>query len=255
MDISVIVPTYNEEKYIKKTLKSIVNQKTDLAYELIVSDCSSDDRTVKIANRYADKIMKDDKKGAAHARNKGASIAKGKILIFIDADTIISPDYLESVWHKFNNDPSLAGISFAFKFSKQTPSLIFTEEIINDYFIMKSELGWTTLPGCNTCVLKDKFKKIGGYNNSLLEDAELSRRLLLIGKTEYSSVKKVITSSRRLEQMGLLGILRYFFELNLVENNINLNDNNFKPPLKALNRIKNKILQKAIKNKDYKCIR
>ncbi len=221
MDISVIVPTYNEEKYIKKTLKAIVNQKTKLNYELIVSDCKSADRTVKIAKRYADKIIINDKKSVAYTRNKGASPAKGKILVFIDADTEIYSDYLESAWHRFKNDPSLIGLSYSFKFSKQTPSLIFAEEITNDYLRMKSSLGRATLPGFNTCVLKDKFDKIGGYKNFLLEDTELSRELLLIGKIEYLSDVKVVTSSRKLERMGLLGTLRYYFELNLIENNIN----------------------------------
>lgn len=255
MDISIIVPAYNEEKYIGKSLRSIRNQKTKLKYELIVSDSKSMDGTLKIAKKYADKIIISGRKGVAHSRNCGALSAKGEILIFIDADTEISPDYLDSVWHKFQNDSSLAGLSYAFKFSKRTPSLLFAEEITNDYLIMKSELGWATLPGFNTCILKDKFKKIGGYKNFLLEDAEFSRELLLIGKSRYLSCKKVITSSRKLEQMGLLGTLRYYLELNLVENNINFMENNFNLPLKTLKRIKNKILEKAIKNKAYKCIR
>lgn len=255
MDISVIVPTLNEEKYIKKCLKSIKKQKTKLDYELIVSDCKSTDRTLKIAKRYADKITIGEKKGAAYARNKGASLAEGGILIFVDADTEISPDYMESAWKKFNSDPSLAGLAYSFKFSKQTPALMFAEEITNDYLRMKSGLGRATLPGFNTCVLKNKFDKIGGYKNFLLEDTELSRELLLIGKTEYSSEIKVITSSRKLERMGLLGTLRYYFELNLIENDIDPRINNFRPPFKILNRIKNKIFQKALKNKTYKCIR
>lgn len=255
MDISVIVPAYNEEKYIKKCLKSIKGQKTKLDYELIVSDCKSTDRTLKIAKRYADKIVIDDKKGAFCARNKGVLLAKDKILIFVDADTEVHSDYLESAWKKFNSDSSLAGLSYSFKFSKQTPALIFAEEITNDYLRMKSGLGRATLPGFNTCVLKDKFEKIGGFKDFLLEDTEFSRELLHIGKTEYSSEVKVVTSSRKLERMGLLGTLRYYFELNLIENNIDLRGSNFRPPFKIFRRIKNKIFQKALKNKTYKCIR
>ncbi len=120
---------------------------------------------------------------------------------------------------------------------------------------MKSKLGWTTLPGFNTCVLKDKFWKVGGYKNFLLEDIKLSKELLLIGKIEYLSEAKVVTSSRKLEKMGLLGTLRYYFELDLLENNINLMDNNLNLPLRTLNRVKKSILQKAIKNKIYKYIR
>jgi len=72
MDISVIVPTFNEEKYIEATLKSIKNQKTDLEYEIIVSDCKSQDKTVSISRKYADKIVSTSKRTIASGRNNGA---------------------------------------------------------------------------------------------------------------------------------------------------------------------------------------
>jgi len=255
MDISIIIPAYNEAKCIRKALESIKAQKTNLKHEIIVSDSYSTDDTVKISKKYTNKIVTDNKKGIARARNNGAAIAKGNILVFIDADTEILPDYLETIFQRFKKHPSLVAVSCAFRFSKQTPALIFAEEITNDYLIMRSRLKMATLPGFNTAVLAEKFKKIGGYKEVLLEDVKLSRDLELIGRTEYLSNKKVITSSRKLEQMGLLGTLRYYFELDLLENNIGITAKNFNLPLKTLNRIKNRILQKAIKNKHYKYIR
>lgn len=255
MDISVIIPSYNEGKYIEKTLRSIRNQKTKLKHEIIVSDCNSTDETVEIAKKYADKIVTSAKCGIANTRNLGAALAKGDILVFIDADTEISSDYLESAWQKFRKNSSLTGLSFSFKFSKRTPSLVFAEDITNSYLLMRSQLGKTTLPGFNTCILREKFKKIGGYKNVLLEDVKMSREIILIGKTEYLPQKKVITSSRKLEQLGLLGSLRYYFELDLMENNINLMEKEINLPFKNLTKVKNKILQKAIKNKIYLSIR
>jgi len=248
MDISVIVPTYNEEKYIETNLKSIKNQKTDLDYEIIVSDCKSVDETVKIAKKYADKIIVCWKRDVAIARNKGASAAKGKILVFIDADTRILPDYLETIFKEFKKIPHLIGLSTSFKFSKQSPKLIFAEEVTNGYLLMRSRISRATLPGFNTCVLKDKFEKIGGFKSSLLEDVQLSKDLNLLGRTEYLPEKKVITSSRKLERMGVLGTLRYYFDLAIVENDIDL-------PFEKIERVKKKVLEKTVKHKDRKHIR
>ena len=248
MDISVIIPAYNEEKYIEATLRSAKNQKTNLKRELIVVDCKSTDKTVKIAKRYADKIVVSPKRDVAIARNSGAAVARGKKLVFIDSDTEILPDYLEFIYKKFEKTPHLVGLSTSFKFSKQSPKLIFAEEVTNAYLIMRSQIGLATLPGFNTCVLKDKFEKVGGFKSGLLEDVQLSRDLNLLGKTEYLLEKKVITSSRKLERWGLLGTLRYYFELGLVENDFDL-------PFKKVNIVKKKVLEKAMKYKGRKHIR
>ena len=248
MDISIIVPAYNEEKYIEETLRSIKDQKTDLKYELIVADSKSTDKTVKIAEKYADEIITSPKREAAATRNAGASIAKGKILVFIDSDTQIMPDYLEFIFKKFKKDPLLIGLATSFKFSKRSPKLKFAEEVTNGYLLMRSELGRATLPGFNTCVLKNKFKKIGGFQSGLLEDVQLSKDLRLLGKTEYLSKKKVITSSRKLEKWGTLGTLRYYFELKVMENDIDL-------PFEKVNEVKKKVLKKALKYNGWNNVR
>ncbi len=248
MDISIIVPTYNEEKCIEENLRSIKNQKTDLDYEIIVSDCKSDDRTIEIAKKYANKIVVSKKRSPACARNTGALIAKGKILVFIDADTKILSDYIEFIFRKFRKIPHLVGLSTSFKFSKQSPKLIFAEEITNGYLLMRSQLDRATLPGFNTCVLKNKFEKIGGFKDSVLEDVQLSKDLNLLGKVKYLPEKKVITSSRKLEKVGVLGTLRYYFDLAIVENDIDL-------PFKKVNGAKDKILDKITKYKNIENIR
>ncbi|MEA2098053.1 MAG: glycosyltransferase [Patescibacteria group bacterium] len=247
-DISVIVPTYNEEKYVETTLKSIKNQKTGLNYEIIVSDCKSSDKTIEIAKKYADKIIISKKRTPSCARNTGTLIAKGKILVFIDADTKILPDYIEFIFRKFRKIPHLVGLSTSFKFSRQSPNLIFAEEITNSYLLMRSQLDCATLPGFNTCILKDKFEKVGGFKDSMLEDVQLSKDINLLGKVKYLPEKKVITSSRKLEKVGVLGTLRYYFDLAIIKNDIDL-------PFKKINKTKDKILDKITRYKDIENIR
>ena len=98
MEISVIVPTLNEENYIEGCLESISKQTIPRdKYEIIVSDGSSTDRTVEIANKYADLVVVSEKRGIWWGRNYGAEYARGRFLVFIDADTQIKKDYLETV--------------------------------------------------------------------------------------------------------------------------------------------------------------
>ncbi len=217
MKISVIVPAYNEEKYIEKTLRSIKNQRTNLAYEIIVSDCKSNDKTVEIAKQYADKVVTAEKRSIASARNAGAKQAKGEILVFVDADTILMPDYLEFIYSKFQEDPALVALTTGFKISNQSPKFVFAEEIANNYLDIHSRLSSTILIGINLCVYKYIFDKIGGFKDVLLEDAQISRDLEKVGKTKFFPERKVIVSARKPEKMGLLGTMRYYFELDLID--------------------------------------
>ncbi|MFH1327202.1 MAG: glycosyltransferase family A protein [archaeon] len=93
IEISIIIPAHNEEKYIKKTLQSIKNSEYK-NYEIIVICDNCSDSTEKIAKRYTKKVYSVNLKNTAKSRNLGAKKSKGNILVFNDADTIISKTYL-----------------------------------------------------------------------------------------------------------------------------------------------------------------
>jgi len=99
MSISVIVPAYNEERYLGKTLKCIQKAKEFLlkkdavTTEIIVVDNGSTDSTSDIAFSFGARVVTETKHNIARVRNAGASLAKGNVLVFIDADTIV-PDEL-----------------------------------------------------------------------------------------------------------------------------------------------------------------
>lgn len=215
MNISVIIPTWNEEKYIESCLRAIRSQKTQAEYEVILCDARSEDRTVDIAEKYADRIINIDTHSIGISRNTGAKKANGKYLVFVDADTVIPPNYLEKVMEKFSNDPELLGFSAGFIFSQRIEKLIFTEKIINSYLEFRDKVGLATLLGFNIGVRKEAFNAINGFRNVPLEDGEFSIRLRKLGKVRYFKDFYVVTSSRRLEEMGLLGTLRYYLEMDL----------------------------------------
>lgn len=95
--ISVIIPTYNEEKDLGECLKSIKKQ-TYKNVEVLVVDDGSTDNTVGLALSFPYvRVIKQAHKGPGEARNLGARKAKGDILILIDADMILFPDYIEKL--------------------------------------------------------------------------------------------------------------------------------------------------------------
>src|SRR5665213_4213761 len=89
--ISIIIPTLNEEKILKKTLTSLKQLKV-ADYEIIVSDGASTDKTLEIAKDHAHKVITHTSAGRqniAQGRNAGAAHAHGDYLVFIDADVFI----------------------------------------------------------------------------------------------------------------------------------------------------------------------
>lgn len=103
--VSVIIPAYNNGRFIKSALESVFNQNyTEELLEVIVVDDGSTDNTREILKKYMDKIIYvyQENKGIASARNTGISYAKGEIITFLDSDDIWHEDRLLRVIEKFN---------------------------------------------------------------------------------------------------------------------------------------------------------
>ena len=97
--VSVIIPSYNSEKYIAKTLDSVCAQ-TYADFEVLVMNDCSQDRTAEIVESYATKdsrihlINLPGNKGVSHARNIGVQMASGEWIAFLDSDDLWTPDKL-----------------------------------------------------------------------------------------------------------------------------------------------------------------
>jgi len=96
--VSIITPSYNCEKYIGKTIETVINQ-TYQNWEMLIVDDASTDNTEKVVKSYKDSRIKyiklNENSGAAIARNKGMKDAKGKYIAFIDSDDLWKSDKLE----------------------------------------------------------------------------------------------------------------------------------------------------------------
>lgn len=109
--ISIIVPIYNVEKYIKRCLNSLINQ-TFKQIEILIIDDKSTDKSLIISKEYAKidnriKIIENDKNiGAGLSRNKGLKLAKGKFIAFVDSDDFIDLDFYEKLYNKITETNS-----------------------------------------------------------------------------------------------------------------------------------------------------
>lgn len=104
VEISVIIPMYNSQQYIRKTLLSVISQSFN-DIEIIVVDDGSTDESSKIARQVLDeysdvksKIIVEENKGLPGARNTGISVAEGKYVCYIDSDDVIDELHLESLY-------------------------------------------------------------------------------------------------------------------------------------------------------------
>lgn len=104
--VSVIIPVKDRENHLYSCLKHLAQQDIDKSlYEIIVVDDNSSDNSVKIAEKYSDKVIISDGKGPAYARNLGLQVAKGDFIIFVDSDILVQEDFIRQhiQLHELNN--------------------------------------------------------------------------------------------------------------------------------------------------------
>jgi len=102
--VSIVIPVYNEERYLPACLEAIAAQ-TVIPYEVIVVDNNSSDNTAKIAQRHSFvKLLRQKKQGVVFARDTGFNAAKGEIIGRIDADSVIDSDWVASVQTVFEDN-------------------------------------------------------------------------------------------------------------------------------------------------------
>jgi len=115
--ISIIIPAYQHRKEIEECLKSIFHQ-TFKDYEIIVVNDGSTDNILEVLEKYKNKIkiISQENKGAAAARNVGYANSQGEFILFCDADVILKPEMLEKLLNALKNNPDKSYAYSSFKF-------------------------------------------------------------------------------------------------------------------------------------------
>lgn len=195
---SIIVPVLNEADRINAHIDHIRSVASQTAYEIIVIDAHPD-RTTLNAIRDPNVITIASPKGRALQMNAGASIALGRILIFLHADTKLPPDALKNIEETLDNKKYVAG---AFDLSIESNKL--SLKCIAARASLRSRI--TRIPYGDQAIFTTKqyFDKIGRYEEiPLMEDIDLMKRIRKRGDKIRILREPVKTSARRWEKEGV----------------------------------------------------
>ena len=219
MKLSVIVPAYNEAKWIQRCLSRVfaglqANARPGLSSEIIVVDNNSTDGTGELARAAGTRVVFEPVNQIARARNAGAASASGDWLLFFDADTVLPAETLADVLSTMQRGRHLGGgTTVAFDEAPVWAKL----PIAVGNLLMRT---CKVTPGCLIFCRTDAFREIGGFNEKLFaaEDADFGyamRRLARLRGLATVILRKhpPITSSRKLRlytKFEILGLLFRF---------------------------------------------
>lgn len=201
--ISIIIPTYNEESSIGKTLVQLNSLSCKCEKEIIVVDGGSSDATVTIASRYARVVS--SIKGKANQLNEGVRMSTGEILFFVHADMFVPTGALNAIVNTI--DEGYNGGGFANVFDTHNEKIKRLGIIMNlRFFSKKEQADRNIFYGDNgVFVQRNVFLALNGFKKiPIMEDYDFSFRMKKHFKVKQIKEVKLILSSRRHLEAGFL---------------------------------------------------
>jgi rSAM/selenodomain-associated transferase 2 len=194
MRLSVIIPAYNEEENLPRTLKRLVG----FCHEVIVVDGNSKDATAQTARKMGALVLL-SQKGRGLQMALGASMAKGDVLCFVHADTLVPKDFARHISRALQDSRVVWG-AFALGVGERALGL--------DLICLGANLRtcFFKLPYGDQAIFvkRDAYFAVGGFAPiPIMEDVEIARKLGRIGRFCMARAR-VYTSARRWQQEGLL---------------------------------------------------
>lgn len=214
MRVSIVIPAYNEERHIKACLESIAAQ-TVRPFEVIVVDNNSTDRTAKIARSFPFvTLLKESRQGVVYARDAGFNAARGEVIGRIDADSIISPDWVECVQSLFA-DSSIDAASGQVSYRGIALPHVFdaADRVVRRYLSQRmGELGEQFLYGVNMAIRREAWQVVRTrvcHERTLHEDLDLAAHLSKCGKNVVFDMSMRASISPRQAGAGIRDFSRY----------------------------------------------
>lgn len=178
--VSVILPVFNEERYLKKTLEYLRgNDYPEDRFEIVVVDNGSTDASFEIAQQYADRAVRLVDVNVGAVRNHGVEISRGDYIAFLDSDCLVPTDWIRKGVTRLNRQPSpiLGGTLYL----RDDPAWI------EKYWLLDSqgcEVSQRDLLGSCIFIDRKSFLEVGGFNTHVTsgEDTMLSRALKAHGR-------------------------------------------------------------------------
>ena len=207
MKFSVIIPAFNEEDYLPKTLAAIKCAANEMNFptEIIVVDNESIDKTAQIAKDFGAKIISEHEHNIAKIRNMGAKTADAEILIFIDADTLVPKMLFRVIAGAMRNEKCFGGavaVSYEEFQRKWMKYYLLGWKFWGTIFNMKQ--------GAAQFCRKSVFEQLKGYDETIFmgEDVIFYWRLSKFagqknGRLFFIENPQVTTSTRRFDEMSI----------------------------------------------------
>lgn len=201
IQVSVIIPAYNEEKLIAKAIESVWRSNSPLVgqgrVEVIVTDNASTDATAVIAAKANARVITESKRQIARARNAGANAARGQFFIFLDADSEMHPDHLQRVVDLISSGEVIGGGAVI----RMEASVDFRLFVSTWNFISRMcRLAAGSFLFCD----RKSFDEAGRFDESLYasEELALSKQLKRLGREQRKRFcilddLPVVTSNRK----------------------------------------------------------
>jgi len=210
----VVIPAFNEEKYIGKCLTSVVKQVVP-ADEIIVINNNSTDKTEAIAKKFGVKIVREKVQGMTPARNRGFNSARYEVIARCDADTVVPKNWIKIIKDNFKK----GGID-----ALTGPVYFNDSEILKSTKTIPADLAWKSfkliakgrkyLIGPNMIITKKIWKQVKDTvemdDKKVHEDIDLSLKIAKVGgRIRYDSSLKVGMSARRIKKHPKSFFLEY----------------------------------------------
>lgn len=227
--VSVLIPAYNEEKYIGTAIQYIMNQDYP-NFEVIVINNASTDNTASVVQQFKDSnpkhpinLVYEGRKGTQFAREAGRMQALGEIIAMMDADCLPSKTWLTKGVQLLDYTKNVAvtgpydyyDSSLRIRFFTLISQICFFKPM--NFLVQMAKRGAIIIGG-NAFIRSEVLKKCGGYNTDLSfygDDVDIALKASAFGKVVYSNRLIMKTSSRRFKAMGFLEVQkkynRYFF--------------------------------------------
>jgi glycosyltransferase involved in cell wall biosynthesis len=209
MLISVVIPAFEEEAYLGRTLASLrgagalLREREGVAAEVVVVDNDSPDATAEVARAHGATVVRETVRNISKVRNAGAAAAGGDVLVFVDADTTVPAELLCRVFRAMSEPSCLGGAVD----TDYRPSKLASKVYLRAWRVVGRLAGLAQ--GATQFCRRDAFDALGGYDETLFmgEDVDFYQRLKRHarrrgGFAEFIDEVRVTPSARRFDRWG-----------------------------------------------------
>lgn len=213
IDISVIIPAYNEEACLPETLAAVQRAMAQLdgTAEIVVADNCSTDRTAAIAREYGANVAPTPIKSISAVRNVGAAYARGRYVVFCDADNHIAPNLLQAVKDTMDSGRYVGGGMGNVRMGRLSLGTFLFNQLplwCSPWFTGVSMVVFYTA--------RETFETLGGFDETILmaEDYDFGKRMRRLGRQRGLAYKhlyrsRVTVSTRKYDEHGDFFLIRH----------------------------------------------